>query len=310
MFLRLIGMLVGKTTSIVREILAPQRAMARRESGVALFEVALRKIHRMKAPGLLESMHTRVRFDPAYSGIPSTWSDGIAFEAVSELERDMDFLHLKERERQEFREIAAINRRRVEELHTLVRRLPPLVEEEETQMGRRLGERAVTIAYMTNGEGVRTLFRAEVWFEDQLPVMEAAETRIPSSKFRPLFSALGRGFRRHPVSRWLDTRLPQRRVSLRGRSNFKRAYHRNLFEVRDIVDRWLQLPPDRRPAEMALEMVRGSYRSRGTLSRELAALRAVQSLSVLDVRNYRELVFRLGGFGDEGENPELATALP
>ena len=46
------------------------------------------------------------------------------------------------------------------------------------------------------------------------------------------------------------------------------------------------------------------------MSRELAALRAVQSLSVLDVRNYRELVFHLGGFADEGENPEHATSLP
>ena len=46
------------------------------------------------------------------------------------------------------------------------------------------------------------------------------------------------------------------------------------------------------------------------MSRELVALRAVQTLTVLDVRNYREAVFQLGGFADEGEDPEQATALP
>ena len=46
------------------------------------------------------------------------------------------------------------------------------------------------------------------------------------------------------------------------------------------------------------------------MSRELVALRTVQTLSVLDVRNYRDAVFHLGGFEAEGEDPELATALP
>ena len=307
---RVIAMLATKIAGIVREILAPYGAQQRLASGEAPFHVALRKIHRMKAPGLLEAMHTRVKFDPAYCGIPPTWSDGTPFEALPEFEKDMDFLHLKERERQEFREIASTNRRRVEELHSLVHRLPSLTEQEETQTGRRLGERAVTIAYMTDRDGVRTGFRAETWFEEQLPVMESADTQIPGTPLRRLGNALLRGFRRHPVDRWLREQFPRRRVSWRGRYNFKRAYHRDLFETRRIVDTWLRLPPDRSPGETAQDLARRIYRSRGIVSRELAALRAVQSLSVLDVSNYRDLVFRLGGYGEQGEDPELATALP
>jgi hypothetical protein len=44
--------------------------------------------------------------------------------------------------------------------------------------------------------------------------------------------------------------------------------------------------------------------------RDILALRAVQSLAVLDVRNYRDLVFRIGDYESDGEDPELGRALP
>ena len=44
--------------------------------------------------------------------------------------------------------------------------------------------------------------------------------------------------------------------------------------------------------------------------RDLVVLRRVQSLTVLDVRNYRDIVFRLGRNAEDGEDPGLATALP
>ena len=40
------------------------------------------------------------------------------------------------------------------------------------------------------------------------------------------------------------------------------------------------------------------------------ALRAVQSLSVLDVHNYRRIVFELGGFARDGEDPAEGERLP
>ena len=43
---------------------------------------------------------------------------------------------------------------------------------------------------------------------------------------------------------------------------------------------------------------------------DVLALRAVQSLAVLDIRNYRDLVFRIGAFEADGESPELGRALP
>jgi len=39
-------------------------------------------------------------------------------------------------------------------------------------------------------------------------------------------------------------------------------------------------------------------------------LRAIQSLAVLDIRNYRTLVFRLGQYAADGECADLCGELP
>jgi hypothetical protein len=44
--------------------------------------------------------------------------------------------------------------------------------------------------------------------------------------------------------------------------------------------------------------------------RDLLTLRTVQSLAVLDVRNHRDLVFKLGEYGADGEDATLAERLP
>ena len=102
----------------------------------------------MKAPGLLEAMQMRTAFDPVYGGAPPTWSFGLRVEDPPELERDMDFLMMRERDRHAMRDLAATNRARVERLHRMVRRLDfEVMATVESEMERRLGERAVTIAY-------------------------------------------------------------------------------------------------------------------------------------------------------------------
>jgi hypothetical protein len=300
---------VGKTVDIVKEILQPETAGLDRESGTATFRVALRKIHRMKAPGLLEAMHMRASFDPAYCGAPPTWSFDLNMESVPELERDMDFLQMRERDRAVIRTIAVDSRRRIEQLHDLVRDLD-VFEDCEGEVEQKLGERAVSIAYVTNREGIRSLFQAVRWLGRELPKLEDRSTRIHGSWTRTFWQWIRRGFKQHPVTELIDSRLGDRSISSRGRRNFRRAYMRDLGEIRDIVHAWLSLPDGVEPRERALTLARGFFRASGEVSRELVALRAVQSLSVLDVRNYRDLVFRLGGYAEDGEDAAVAQSLP
>jgi len=311
LMVRFVLMVCSTTTKIVREILRPESSKVRRQRSHASFAVALRKIHRMKAPGLLEAMQMRTAFDPAYCGAPPTWSFGKGVEDPPELERDMDFLQMREREREALRALAAINRRHVEQLHRMVRRFDfDVLAGVDSETERRLGERAVTIAYMANREGMRSLFRAERWLESELPRLESPQTRIPVSRLALFVSWCRRGFRRHPTDIFIRTRIPQRRVSRRGRRNLRRAYRRDLDGARGVVEAWLSLPVGVSPGERARDLALRFFRAHGEVSRELVALRAVQTLSVLDIRNYREAVFQLGGFEDDGEDPGLAAALP
>ena len=62
--------------------------------------------------------------------------------------------------------------------------------------------------------------------------------------------------------------------------------------------------------EGAIERLHDIFARGPAVRRDVRALRAVQSMAVLDVRNYRDIVFRLGGYGDDGEDSEPWCTLP
>jgi len=77
-----------------------------------------------------------------------------------------------------------------------------------------------------------------------------------------------------------------------------------------VIDTWLGLAPGASPGAVGAERLRAMWRDGAAVRRELGALRAVQSLSVLDVRNYRDLVFELGDYARDGESRDAAVQLP
>jgi hypothetical protein len=80
--------------------------------------------------------------------------------------------------------------------------------------------------------------------------------------------------------------------------------------VRGRIEAWLALAPGAAPRAVAIARLATIAREGAALRTELGVLRAVQSLSILDVRNYRDLVFDLGCYAQDGEDPALATSLP
>ncbi|MBK8979440.1 MAG: hypothetical protein IPM29_26370 [Planctomycetes bacterium] len=224
----------------------------------------------------------------------------------------MDFLQLREREREPLRRLAVRNRDRVQELHVLMAQLGErgVLGEPRDEIDRLRGERAVTIAYMTDREHLRTLLRAERWLEERLAQMEDPATDLPGHFLRRAGSWSCRGGRPHRVVRWLADDLGDRRVSRRGRGNFVRSWFDGDDELRDVVRVWSTLPDGVTPFQRGLEIARRIYATRNDIARELAALRAIQTMSVLDVRNYRTLVFELGNYAADGEDRDVAEALP
>lgn len=308
-FFRTIGWVVSKVRQIVREVLDPEVAMQRREIGEAPFAVALRKIHRMKAPGLLEAIRMRLRIDPVYCGAPAGWTPDTDELGEPEIERDLRFLHLREREAVQMRDAAAQVRREVAALHAIVAWLPPLHMKslgEPDRERRRAGELAVTCAWIVNKDDARTLLAAERWRIEVIPDLLQLDER-PSLTRRGWLALLGL-FVKHPVDLWVERHgreLPKHALQV-----LRVGYAKNHRETRAVIDAWHRLPAGVTPASHAIETLRQVYRHGPAVRRDILALRAVQSLAVLDVRNYRDLVFRIGDYESDGEAPELGRALP
>lgn len=297
--------LLGRLRRIVREVLDPELAMQRREIGEAPFAVALRKIHRMKAPGLLEAIRLRLDLDPVYAGAPAGWSAAAAFAAEPELERDLRFLHLREREAATLRDRAASVRRRVAALHAAMAWLPALGEAADADQ-RAAGELAVTCAWIGDQEHARTLLFAERWRSEVLA--DAARAGLCPSRWRRLGLWLRRCCRPHPVDRW---RAQHGRALGRAEAAALPAlWSADVQGTRAVVTAWSALPAGASPAEHAIAVLRRAFAHGPAVRRDLMALRAVQSLAVLDIRNYRDLVFQLGDYGADGEDPALGGALP
>jgi hypothetical protein len=304
--LRSVVWLVGRIRQIVREVFDPELAMQRRELGTAPFAVALRKIHRMKAPGLLEAVRMRLELDPVYAGAPPGWSAHEPFATDPELERDLRFLHLREREAAGLRDAAAQARRRVEELHAAVRWLPPFAAAGVDADVRAAGELAVTSAWLVDKDHARTLLFAERWRTEVLPVWLA--DGVPGSRLVDLGGWLLGFFTVHPVDRWLQQH--GRDLPRSARRPLVHAFRADRDGVRKLLLAWSTLPAGASPADTAIARLRAVWRLGPAVQRDLLALRAVQSLAVLDIRNYRDLVFQLGGYADDGEDPALGSALP
>ncbi|MFK7741550.1 MAG: hypothetical protein AB8H80_14625 [Planctomycetota bacterium] len=308
-FVRTIGWVVGKVRQIVREVLDSEVAMQRRDIGEAPFSVALRKIHRMKAPGLLEAVRLRLSIDPTYSGAPAGWSRESYEDERPEIERDLRFLHMREREAVSLREKAEGVRREVAALHASTPSWPVLHDMrlgEPDEERRRAGELAVTCAWIADKDDARTLMRCERWRTEVLPELLASEERLPWLSrawwwVRGLFVS-------HPVDRWIERNGKE--LPPEARSCLRVGYEQNTDHTRTVLDAWHKVPADRKPREHALETFSRVYQAGPGVRRDVLALRSVQSLAVLDVRNYRDLVFRIGDYVSDGEDPVLGRSLP
>jgi hypothetical protein len=166
------------------------------------------------------------------------------------------------------------------------------------------GELAVTIAWMTDRDRVRTLFEAAAWLTAELPAILregacASSLGIVASRCRGLVRA-------HKAERLLR----QRKIAADAvaSSRLRLAYEQDA-RVRRTVDALVDIG-DADPEQVAITRLRDAWKSGPEVRRELVTLRAVQSLAALDVRNYRQLVYELGDYAADGESPESACALP
>jgi hypothetical protein len=302
---------------IVREVLNKEEIRQSRRPHLAGYDVAVRKINRMRKPYFMEAMRLRAAVDAEYLGlrIPGLPRP----EGMPTCIDDLDFIGAVDRERLPFEELRRIAIRDLRRLRAFLYEkgwsggdfrecLKVLDPENVYSLHAEEALRALVSAFITDQHGLRTAIvgpqEIQAYFQELLP------RPPPGLLIRALRSA------RHAISALLLPRARARRrlfeayvavdgaLSRSAPRQRRLALHAFLDAHRSVV-RYCETAVERgRSREAydarvikALDRVAAEH---NLWSRKLITLRMVQALTVLDIRVYRELVWSLGGFEEDG----------
>jgi hypothetical protein len=162
------------------------------------------------------------------------------------------------------------------------------------------------MAWLCDVDHCRTLARAEGWLAES--TVQLVRQGVGDGMVQRLWLAMCGLCVRHPVDAWAQ-RHPRGLAAVELRA-LRAAYAVDLGGARAVVDAWLALPPGASPDEACDAALRRAAALGPAVRRDLMALRAIQSLAVLDIRNYRTIVFRLGEYEADGESFAVCGVLP
>lgn len=253
--------------------------------------VAVRKIHRMRRPLVLECMRMRAELDPEYLGVvPPGAAEAARRAPAAPIEEDLALIDAEWSLRDRFRRLAARRRREMAEFRS--------------ELGTLGGEgwtpeslRAMAIAYAVDYAGARSALSAAAELNQAFDEAVADGDRPAGSPGRrwSLRAAWCRWRHRRRIARLFD--LPAFRCDDAGK---RRACIRLICRRRGPLVRWLkQLTAGDgsvEPLAAARAVLARVGRDPGPWSRQLVVLRTVQTLSVLDLRLYCDLVAELGEY--------------
>lgn len=279
----------------IREIRRPKARHDVDLAAQADFATAVRKIGRMRGPLVWACLWLRARFDSEYLGVripggDEAW-DGDDLGVWNDL-RFMGAGPLRIRQIADERERAEWDVRRVAALlkDGLLDQIAAQIGVHASQLGREHVRAAVAV-YRADMNGVRQLLSSE----DIL-----RETRIEAAQ-RPLhpLSLLPRPFLRRRFNRWWRA---HGKGDKRERRATWRAIRRDQNESRQALYLWDTIGPEAARTE-GVRVMADLLRHAGRVTEQLVTLRAIQTLSLIDLLNYREHVYRLGAYEASGDEP-------
>ncbi len=259
--------------------------------------VAVRKIHRMRQPVFLECLRMRADFDPEYLGaavFPRAGPGSTALlrcATAAPIEEDLARIDADPGVLQHFRGLAGRRRRQMLELRRLLAKLDCRRHGEESL-------RAMALAYAIDYRGVRSgpkaVGRLKKTFDEAVAEPSpAAGTRkrfewsLPAWWCRWRYAGRLARLLRQPAFSGYDA--SQRRLC---RRLLCRRRGRLLQSLRRLTRR--DAPAD--ALDDSRDVLLAVARDPATWTRQLVILRAVQTLSVLDLKTYCDLVEALGEY--------------
>ena len=312
-FVQLLASGVSQVLDLVREVRGSKRVSRGEQSRVAGFDVAVRKINRMRKPFFIEALNLRAALDVEYLGLrlpgQPRLDDCVTFA------EDLDFIGALETERKPVQELRnrAIRDLRAfrlflgehgwgeDELEGVLDRLDP-TGTLKTHRGEVV--RALVAAYITDHDELRSVITApdDVRAFTDL-VLGGGRSGLVRTAIQGAFCGVFRFTARYRRRKKLFDDYRTWSPDLEELSKGAQAeLRRELLLADPSVERAWELALRARgaargvgesPVDEALERVAKSY---SLWTRRLITVRTVQTLTVLDIRSYRDMVRDVGGY--------------
>ncbi|MHC4953023.1 MAG: hypothetical protein ACYTGZ_03975 [Planctomycetota bacterium] len=288
--LRFFGRSFGWLIWCVREIRHPSFEVDQEAVKGADFDTAMRKIWRMRGPVAEAIIKKRTAFDPEYLGLtlPGTEESGLesadAWSDLKFLRCDADMMaQVENAQRRASADLVRLGRLLRDGLEARIR-------DAIGQGFTRERLRSAAIAYVSDMRGVRSHLSARDLLIEVYD--RAARYQVLRWQWWPR-PGLYRKFLRYWRAHGTGPRLAQRAAW--------RATKHNHDGVRDALIAWDEYGDGAASVgEQALvDLVRHPER----ITDMLVTLRAVQTLSLIDIVNYRDHVYRLGRYEDDADPP-------
>ncbi len=299
-WLKMLGRLLRWLVNAIGEIRTPRTRGEIARAIESDFHTARRKIGRMRDPIVWACIWLRARFDAEYLGVrvPGTAETGL--EGAT-WEEDLRFLDATGRQ---WRKLAAEQARAEAD----TRRLARLLDDGElrAQLAAQIGIdpsaltrehlRAATVAYRGDFRSVRSLLSCGGILRETLAgVLDSAPLPFAWWPRPRLWFAFRRWWRVHG------------RDDRPSRKGMWRAVVHDVDGVRPALLAWDHHGEGPAYAE-GVRRLADLLRNPGRISEQVVTLRIVQTLALIDLRTYREHVYRLGAYAADGDaqGPALA----
>ena len=312
--LRLASACFRELWRLIQEVLGRTRVLRSLLSREAGFDVAVRKINRMRKPAFMEALRLRAAVDAEYLGLQLPGLP--ASPAATGYTDDLGFIGATV---EETRELAAVRQRATADLRRLRNSLAARgwLEDGLAELFRvldatgrlfvRRGEvmRALVTAFITDHASLRTVLTASAEARQFVErALERKETRLVWLEL----SFVGVGLF------WLPRNRRRRRLfreyvagdeSLHGLSPkaYRKAW-RGFLDAESSVEEALRVAVEERTRssageDMILEKLREVAWNYPSWTRKIVTVRTLQILTVVDIQAYRDVVWEAGAYGDD-----------
>lgn len=290
---RTIRLLLG----FVRDVLHPTAAKFEPIDEPDPYAVAVRKIHHMRKPLFMQCLQLRAEFDPEYLGVMLPGTPGCRGASVP-IEEDLAQIGAAPAVRQRFARLATERRRQLLELRYWFGR-------EEMRGLCPESCRAIAIAYTIDYRKIRSTLEAARQLHRVFGEVEG-EGKPQSRRWWQCFTF--RPFGKARFNRMLDRLFAQPEFAKYAEhcEACRCAAWRDRARINRALKRLAGKKAGPNPVEQAREILRSVGRDPATWSQQLLVLRTVQTISVLDLQAYCDLVAELGEYGPASREPEEA----